>query len=143
MYDIEVIKKHLFALLSDLKNLEKHKNISEDDLKDNLDLLWILERGIYLSLQNIFDIFAHIISAELNRKWESYADIGIVLFEEGIVDESKRDLLLNMSGFRNRLSHDYLGLDVQIIIDIIKNRMDDLYDFARIIAKHVGINIEE
>ena len=70
MYDIEVIKKHLSALLSALKNLERYKNISENDFKNNLDLLWILERGIYLSLQNIFDIFAHIISAELNRKWE-------------------------------------------------------------------------
>jgi uncharacterized protein YutE (UPF0331/DUF86 family) len=143
MYDIEVIKKHLFALLSDLKNLEKHKNISENDFKNNLDLLWILERGIYLSLQNIFDIFAHIISADLNKKWESYADIGVVLFKEGIIDETKRDLLLNMSGFRNRLSHDYLGLDTHIIIDIVTNRLDDLYDFAELIANHVGIKIEK
>jgi uncharacterized protein YutE (UPF0331/DUF86 family) len=143
MYDIEVIKKHLFALLSDLKNLEKHRNISENDLNDNLDLLWILERGIYVSLQNIFDIFAHIISAELNKQWESYADIGIVLFEEGIINETQRDLLLNMSGFRYRLSHDYLGLDVKVIIDIMKNRLNDLYDFAELIAKYVGIKVAE
>jgi len=71
MYDKQVIGKHLSALLKDLKNLERHKNISEIDFNDNLDLLWILERGIYLSIQNIFDVFAHIISADMNKSWES------------------------------------------------------------------------
>lgn len=70
MYDKEVILKHLNALLIDLSNLEKHKNITENDLRQNLDLVWILERGIYLSLQNIFDIFAHYLSAHLYAQWE-------------------------------------------------------------------------
>ena len=80
MYDKEVIKKHLSALLRILKNLEKYKNICEEDFKDNLDLLWILERGIYLSLQNIFNVFAHLLSADLDKNWESYSDIGRVPF---------------------------------------------------------------
>ena len=142
MYDKEVIKKHLSALLRILKNLEKHKNISEEDFKDNLYLLWILERGIYLSLQNIFDVFAHLLSADLDKNWESYSDIGRVLFEEGKIDESKRDLLINMAGFRNRLSHDYLGLDIKVMIDIVKNRLNDLYDFAGLIADYTGIKIK-
>ena len=142
MYDKEVIKKHLLALLKDIKNLEKYKDISEEDFKDNLDLLWILERGIYLSLQNIFDVFAHLLSADLDKNWESYSDIGRVLFEEGKIDESKRDLLINMAGFRNRLSHDYLGLDIKVMIDIVKNRLNDLYDFAGLIADYTGIKIK-
>jgi uncharacterized protein YutE (UPF0331/DUF86 family) len=142
MYNKEVIKKHLSGLLTDLKNLEKYKNISEEDFKDNLDLLWILERGIFLSLQNIFDVLAHIVSADLNKTWESYADIAVVLFEQGKIDKAKRDLLINMAGFRNRLSHDYLGLDINIIIDIVKNRLTDLYDFADLIANYTSVNIK-
>lgn len=68
MYDKLVIEKHLTALLLDLKNLEKYKNVTEEEIKGNTDLLWILERGIYLSLQNIFDCLSHIISASLNYK---------------------------------------------------------------------------
>lgn len=137
MYDKQVIGKHLSALLKDLKNLERHKNISEIDFNNNLDLLWILERGIYLSIQNIFDVFAHIISADMNKSWESYADIAVVLFEEGKINTVQKELLINMAGFRNRLSHDYLGLDKNIIIDIVKNRIEDLYTFAKIIAEYV------
>jgi uncharacterized protein YutE (UPF0331/DUF86 family) len=134
MYDKEVVLKHLSALLTDLKNLEKHKSVTENDLKDNLDLLWILERGIYLSIQNIFDVLAHIISAKFERSWESYAEIAVVLYEEKLIDSEKRDLLVQMAGFRNRLSHDYLGLDLNIIVDIVNNRLEDLYFFARLIS---------
>jgi len=39
MYDKEVIRRHLFALIADLRNLEKYKSITENDLLNNLDLL--------------------------------------------------------------------------------------------------------
>jgi hypothetical protein len=44
MYDKTVIEKHLNALLSDHKNLEKYKNVNRQDLILNTDLLRILER---------------------------------------------------------------------------------------------------
>ena len=137
MYDKLVIEKHLTALLLDLKNLEKYKNVTEEEIKGNTDLLWILERGIYLSLQNIFDCLSHIISASLNKKWESYADISNVLYDEGFIDESKNDLLITMAGFRNRLSHDYLGLDLEIITNIVNNRLDDFNFFVKLISGYV------
>ena len=108
MPDIEKIKKHLEALIIDLENIEKHKGITELDIKSNLDLLWILERGIYLSIQNLFDIFAHIVTADFNSPWESYSDIAEILFQESILNETEKEFLIQMAGFRNRLSHDYL-----------------------------------
>ncbi|MCH7964150.1 MAG: hypothetical protein IH852_09455 [Bacteroidetes bacterium] len=85
MPDIERIKKHLSALLSNLKNLEKHNNITIEDIAKDTDLLWILERGIYLSIQNLFDMMAHIASADFNLKWEQYSDIPELLFNENLI----------------------------------------------------------
>ncbi len=143
MYDSQVIEKHLSALLRNIQHLEKYKNITENDFNNNLDLLWILERGLYLSIQNIFDVFAHIISADLNRKWESYADIARVLFETGKIEEGRRDLLISMAGFRYRLSHDYLGLEIKVLIDIVSNRIGDFYFFAGIIKDYLDKGWEE
>ena len=112
MPDIERIKKHLSALLSDLKNLEKHKNITREDLAKDTDLSGYQRGGIYLSIQNLFDMMAHIASADFNLKWEQYSDIPELLFNENLINESERSLLVQMAGFRNRLSHDYLGLDL-------------------------------
>ena len=139
MPDIERIKKNLSALLSDLKNLEKHNNITSEDIAKDTDLLWILERGIYLSIQNIFDMMAHIASADFNLKWEQYSDIPELLFNENLINESERSLLIQMSGFRNRLSHDYLGLDLDILVDIVNNRLPDIRNFLKIIKDYCKI----
>jgi hypothetical protein len=54
MPDLEIIEKHIQSYISDLENLKKHKGIALQELETNKDLLWILERGIYLLTQNLF-----------------------------------------------------------------------------------------
>ena len=46
MPDIEIIEKHLSLFISDLENLKKHRDVTLEEIKNNKDLLWILERGI-------------------------------------------------------------------------------------------------
>jgi uncharacterized protein YutE (UPF0331/DUF86 family) len=85
--------------------------------------LWIIERGIFLSIQNILDLFAHIIAADLSLRWDSYAEIAVILFQKRLISKGQKDMLIKMTGLRNRLSHDYLDLDLEILIDIINNRI--------------------
>lgn len=139
MYDLEKIQKHLTELLKDLGNLEKYKDVNPEQLKSDLDLLWILERGIYLSIQNLFDLLAHIASAEFNEKWESYTDIAEVLLNKSVIGKEEYETLIKMAGFRNRLSHEYLSLDNNIIVDIAANRLNDFYNFIRLIKKHCNL----
>jgi len=54
MPDLEIIEKHIQSYISDLENLKKHKNVTPEEIKADKDLLWILERGIYLLIQNLF-----------------------------------------------------------------------------------------
>lgn len=42
-----------------------------------------------------------------------------------------------MAGFRNRLSYDYLGLDLDVLIDIVSNRLDDFYFYAKLISTYI------
>src|SRR3990167_9904006 len=132
MPDLEIIEKHLSAYLSDLSNLEKHSPVTADELKRNTDLLWILERGIYLLIQNLFDMLAHIISADFNEKWDYYSDIAEILKQKNVVTEEDKIILNNMVGFRNRLSHEYLSLEVNVLTDIVNNRLDDFSKFLMI-----------
>lgn len=129
MPDLEKIEKHLSSLISGLKNLEKHKNVNEEKIKKNTDLLWILERGIYLSIQNLFDILAHIASADFNKQWDYYSDLADIFYDEKLISEEQKKVLTQMVGFRNRLSHDYLSLELNIIVDIVNNRLEDFNEF--------------
>lgn len=139
MPDLEIIEKHIQSYISDLENLKKHKNVTLEEIKSNKDLLWILERGIYLLIQNLFDMLAHIISADFNERWDYYSDIAEILKIKNIISEEDKIMLNNMVGFRNRLSHEYLSLELNVITDIVNNRLDDFNKFLVLIKNYCKI----
>lgn len=136
MPDLEIIKKHIHSYISDLENLKKYKGVTLEEIKANKDLLWILERGTYLLIQNLFDMFAHIVSADFNEKWDYYSDIAEILRQKNVITEEDKIILNNMVGFRNRLSHEYLSLELNVLTDIVNNRLNDFSKFLLIIKNY-------
>ncbi|MBK8946948.1 MAG: DUF86 domain-containing protein [Ignavibacteriae bacterium] len=139
MPDQEIIEKHLQSYISDLENLRKHKHVSLEEIKADKDLLWILERGLYLVIQNLLDMLAHIVSADFNSTWDYYTDIGDILETKKIISEDERILLNKMIGFRNRLSHEYLSLELDVINEIVNHRLDDFNKFLLIIKNYCNV----
>ncbi|MCS7054301.1 MAG: DUF86 domain-containing protein [Ignavibacterium sp.] len=136
MPDLFVVEKILSNLLANFENLSKHRNVSSMELKSNIDTLWIVERGLFLCIQNILDLFAHIISYDFDEKWEYYSDIPEVLLKHNLLTPDERDLLNKMISIRNRLSHEYLTLDANVLSDIMNNRLDDFNKFIEIIKNY-------
>ena len=136
MPDLEIIEKHIQSYISELENLKKQRNVTLEEIQTNRDLLWILERGIYLLIQNLLDMFAHIVSADFNEKWDYYSDIVEILKRKNIISEEDKIILNNMVGFRNRLSHEYLSLELNVLTDIVNNRLDDFNKFLILIKNY-------
>ncbi|SDY62324.1 DUF86 domain-containing protein [Nitrosomonas sp. Nm33] len=53
-----------------------------------------------------------------------------LLAQAGVIDEEMVRKLQGMVGFRNILVHEYQELDMQILIDVIEHRTQDLLEFA-------------
>jgi len=136
MPDLEIIEKHLQSYIGDLKNLEKYSKVTIDEIKGNKDLLWILERGLYLLLQNLLDMLAHIVSSDFNERWDFYTDLGEILEQKKIITSDDKILLDKMVGFRNRLSHEYLSLELNVLTDVVNNRLIDFHKFLMIIKNY-------
>ena len=139
MPDLEIIEKHIISFIADLENLKKHKNVTIEEINTDKDLLWILERGIYLLIQNLFDMLAHIVSADFKESWDFYTDIPEILERQKVISKEDKELLSKMAGFRNRLSHEYLSLELNILVDIINNKITDFDKFLSIIKSYCGI----
>ncbi len=126
MPDLEVIRKHLLAITRNVAQLKRRVPYTLDMLERDPDTLWILERGVYLCIQNLLDCFTHIISADLNEEWDSYSEAVSILRGRGIISSPNEELLHMMIGLRNRLSHQYLGIDNSVLVDVANNRLNDL-----------------
>ena len=136
MPDLEIIEKHIQSYISELENLKKQRNVTLEEIQTNRDLLWILERGIYLLIQNLLGMLAHIVSADFNEKWDYYSDIVEILKRKNMISEEDKIILNNMVGFKNRLSHEYLSLELNVLTDIVNNRLDDFNKFLILIKNY-------
>lgn len=136
MPDKEIIQRRINAFLETYNNLTKYENITSEDFKQNLDLLWVLERGLYLLIQNLLDIFSHIVASDFNERWDNYTDIPEILFNNNFIQEEQRKLLNQMIGFRNRLTNEYLSLDKDVLQNIINHKLPELFHFLTLIKNY-------
>ena len=136
MPDLEIIQRHISERIDGLARLQRHSNATAEQAKRDPDLLWILERGIYLVIQNLLDMLAHIASSDFKGVWASYSDIGDIFQRHEIISEEDKNLLNKMAIYRNMLSHEYFSLDSGILLDIVNNHLSDFTKFQLIIMDY-------
>lgn len=54
-----------------------------------------------------------------------------MLADNGIIPVDLADKMIKMIGFRNVLVHEYQGLDLSVMVDVIENHLDDLIVFSQ------------
>jgi uncharacterized protein YutE (UPF0331/DUF86 family) len=61
-----------------------------------------------------------------------------ILAREGIIPDALADKLKGMVGFRNIMVHEYQKLDLEIMIDVIERRLDDLIEYTNLVMACVN-----
>lgn len=105
-----------------------------DELSDEM---LALERVLSLALQDLIDIAAMVASSLPEPVPPTYAELFETLESHGVLDPELASQLVAMAGLRNRLAHDYAGLDRAALLGY----RDDLVDFERF-ARAVVVYVE-
>jgi len=84
-------------------------------------------------VQAVLDVASHIVSDDdLGEPATNRALFGL-LTRHGWIDAPLAARLEDMAGFRNVLVHGYADLDLEVVQDIVRHRLDDLLAFVRAI----------
>lgn len=133
--DIVLIRiSRLNEYLDFLKEIQKY---SMEEYLNNPMIYGSAERFLHLSIECIIDISNHIIADMRYRKPTSNREIFEILYENKIINDSLKEKLSNMAGFRNILVHDYIKLNKKIVYEIIQNNLKDIKDFINIIVEYI------
>lgn len=136
MVEEKVVIEKLKELNKYLKQLRKYEGVSKNDLAEDIDKLWTVERGLQLSIQIILDIGSHIL-AEKGIMIEKYSDVFIELAKLDIIPEDFSNKIKGMAGFRNVLVHEYADVDVDVVTKVLNNSLDDFEQFAKYINDYL------
>jgi uncharacterized protein YutE (UPF0331/DUF86 family) len=92
-----------------------------------------VERCLYLAIQHLLDIGAHIVAAE---GWGLPGSYREVIEKLGVLPPEFARLIAPMAGFRNILEHDYVELDLREL-DANARRFDDFDRFAGYVVAYL------
>lgn len=138
MVDRDFIQRKTDRLVEYITDLEDQRNISVADWETNKMLRNHLERTLQKTVESCLDIGKHLIAGMNLRTPEDYKDIMVILTEAGILPQEKLSKFKKMAQFRNIIVHDYEKIDPHIILNFLRQDLDDLRLFARAIRDRTG-----
>jgi uncharacterized protein YutE (UPF0331/DUF86 family) len=135
--DVEVLRRRLDALASYLERIQKFSNVDRDQFVQDPDVHHLAERYLHLAMETVLDLANHLIADAGFEAPETYRNAFAVLAQHGVIDLALGQRLQAWAGFRNVLVHAYLAIDHGLAWDVIANDLDDLRQFAAIVARHL------
>lgn len=128
MTDLELVDKKLAFIVTCVAQLRA--NAKPAQLASDIVQRRFVEHTLQLAIQAIIDVASHIASDDrLGEPSTNYALIEL-LHGARWVDESQRDRLRAMIGFRNVLVHEYVEVNLSIVRDVLEHRLVDLEAFV-------------
>lgn len=124
-----VVRRHLAALRLAVVNLRRHSDTTADQLRDNSDLRWLVERGLHLCSQNALDVATHL-ALSAGHDAPDYATAIDRLAEMDVLPNDFAAHFRAIAGFRNVLVHGYLDVDLDRIGRFLVRQLDDFETFA-------------
>lgn len=122
----ELVERKIALILEDLDRLRKLAALSEDAyLADEIHEA-VAERYLERSIGRILDVNYHLISETALQVPRDYADSFLKLAEIGVLDPEQASRYVGLAGLRNRIAHEYNGLDARRIHEAVRKAVEEI-----------------
>lgn len=139
MTNLSTVENKISTVEKNLEILKRYEDTTKEDIENNIDLRGALERYLFLTVQATIDLAGAFVSYRGFRKPSTFGESFQILKEKDILDESLADELVKMTGFRNILVHDYEDLDYEVVLNVLKNKTDQIREFVDLIKNNPSI----
>jgi len=134
MYDDLIINK-INTINKCIERIKHEYNESENSIK----LDFTKQDSIILNLertsQATIDIASHIVRIKKLGIPQTNREVFVILENNNLISSEVSKRMQAMVGFRNIAVHDYQSLNLDIIIEIVKNHLNDFTEFINQIIK--------
>ncbi len=131
MTDPELIAKKLAQIetcVHELRTLAQPDRLRQDVREQRF-----VEHTLQLAIQAPLEVASHIVSDESLGEPRTNRELFDLLERAGWIAPEMARTLRNMVGFRNVLVYGYDTVDLGIVEDVLRNRLDDLVGFVAVI----------
>jgi len=141
MVDLQIVEKKLTHIQEYLQFLKKiSKKVTTKKMKKDFSLISSVAHPLQTIIQACIDVCTHIASDE---KWElpgSSAQAFTIALRHGVISEKVEKELLQATKLRNIIVHMYDNLDVKILEQVVKTKLNIFDQFVSEVRKWLKKN---
>jgi uncharacterized protein YutE (UPF0331/DUF86 family) len=98
----------------------------------------VVTLNLFVAIQECVDLASHWLADVGQSVPRTYAEVFVALGEHGAVNPALAQRLAAAGGLRNLIAHQYGALDPVRLHEVASNRLDDLLEFCRELARARG-----
>ena len=129
MVDGTLVLRKLAQLEEYVSQIQEYRVVTIEEYRSDWKQQRIIERTLQMMIETCVDIAGHIIADSKFRIPDSYADSFRVLSENKIITADLCQMMEQISKFRNVIVHHYDRVDAEIVVGILRKRIDDFNKF--------------
>ena len=138
MVDELRVRQMLDRLGVEIDALRRLARLDAGELLRDDDLLAAVKYRFIVAIEVCIDVGRHVVASEGLRAPLDYADAFAVLADAGLLDPAIAAELRDTARFRNLLVHGYAKVDDTRVVEILRDRVDDLAAFRTALARAAG-----
>lgn len=135
MTDRDLVQKKLARIVTCVSELRSLARL--DAMRSDVREERFIEHTLQLATQATLDVASHIVSDESLGEPEANRKLFELLARADWIDVELGQRLSLMAGFRNVLVHGYDDVDIDIVEDVVRHRLDDLLRFVEAIQRRL------
>ena len=137
MVDETLMLRKLTQLEEYVCQIEEYRPITLEQYRSDWKQQRIIERTLQMMIETCVDIAGHIISDNKFRIPDSYADSFRVLSDNKVITVDLCRTMEQISKFRNVIVHHYDRVDAEIVIGILRKRINDFNRYRDAIVNYL------
>jgi uncharacterized protein YutE (UPF0331/DUF86 family) len=126
--DRDLVSKKLALIatsVQELRTLARPEEIRNDVREERF-----IEHTLQIAIQALIDVATHIVSDERLGEPNTNRELFDLLRRYGWIPDELARTLQRMTGFRNVLVHGYDAVDLEVVEEIVRNRLGDFLQFV-------------
>jgi uncharacterized protein YutE (UPF0331/DUF86 family) len=120
--DRDLVRRKLTELSEYVRQVSEYRDVTVEQYRADWKTQRIVERTLQMAIEACVDIAGHTVADRGLRAPATYADTFEILVQSGLLSPDLGEAM-------DVIVHDYAGIDVEVVIRVLRERLDDFRRF--------------
>ena len=129
MVDHDLLRRKLAELAEYVAQVSEYRDLTVERYRADWKTQRIVERTLQMAIEACVDVASHVLADRGLRAPSTYAETFEILVQAGLMPSDLGHTMIEMTGFRNVIVHEYARIDADVVVRILREHLEDFRRF--------------